>query len=162
MSATNNLVEQPENPSPKPNRTVASPFAAATFAAVIFYVWLEALWRLLFTYYPSFDAKWVLWNGRVGDIAAMWVTITILAILIGFTLYLIWRKKKYVGFIAEWTVVLISSAIAAPMIGEIGNTFGSVNTGSGSADMVAIIAYSILGLVIVVSGILIAKMRRVR
>jgi hypothetical protein len=39
-------------------------------------------------------------------------------------------------------VVLVGSAIAAPMIGEIGNTTGSVATGAASTNVVAIIAYA--------------------
>ena len=137
----------------------ASPIAAAAFAAGIAYAWLEALWRLLFQYYPSFDAKWVLWNGRVGDIAAMWLTITGLAAVVGVVLFLVWKGKDHVGRIGEWTVVLVASAIAAPMMGEIGQSTGSVSNGVGTSDGVAIIAYSILGVVVVASGLLLTRMR---
>jgi hypothetical protein len=137
-------------------RVVAGPVGAAAFAAGITYAWLEALWRLLFTYYPNFDANWVLWNGRVGDIAAMWLTISGIALVVGVGLYLLWRGRSRVGTVADWTVVLVGSAVAAPMIGEIGNTTGSVAGGAGSTDMVAIIAYSILGVVVVGVGLTLA------
>jgi hypothetical protein len=149
----------PQAPS-KAARTTASPVAAAAFAAGIAYAWLEALWRLLFTYYPNFDSDWVLWNGRVGDIAAMWLTISGFAIVIGLGLYLLWRHRDHVGMIAEWTVVLVGSAIAAPMIGEIGNTTGSVAAGAGSTDVVAIIAYSILAVVVIGAALVLAALRR--
>jgi hypothetical protein len=38
-------------------------------------MWVEALFRLLFTFNANFDAMWVLWQACVGDIAAMWLTI---------------------------------------------------------------------------------------
>lgn len=138
----------------------ASPVAAAAFAAGIAYAWLEALWRLLLTYNPDFSAKWSLWNGRVGDIAAMWLTISVLAALVGVGLYWLWRNKDRIGFIMDWTVVLIGSAIAAPMIGEIGTPAGSVATGNGSASAVAVIAYTLLGLVIIVCSVVIARLHR--
>ena len=158
MSTLTTSEVQPPTAPPKPVPTQTSPLAAAAFAAGITYAWAEALWRLLFTYYPGFDADWVLWNARVGDIAAMWLTISGLGFVDGVTLYLLWRRRDGVGTIADWTVVLIGSAIAAPMIGEIGNTTGSVANGAGSTDMVAIIAYSILGLVAVACGLVLAKL----
>jgi len=140
--------------------TTAGPVAAAAFAAGIAYAWLEALWRLLFTYNPDFDARWVLWNGRVGDIAAMWLTISVLAVLAGLGFYLLWKRRDHVGHIAEWTIILIGSAIAAPMIGEIGTPAGSVADGAGSTAAVVVFAYSLLVVVIVVCGALILRLRR--
>ena len=140
----------------------ASPVAAAVFAAGIAYAWLEALWRLLFTYNPDFSAKWVLWNGRVGDIAAMWLTISVLAALVGVGLYWLWRNKDHIGSLADWTVLLIGSAIAAPMIGEIGTPAGSVATGNGSASAVAVIAYTLLGFVIIICAVVITRLHRHR
>lgn len=99
---------------------LASPFAAAAFAAGLVYVWGEAAFRLAFTYSPAFDARWVLWNGRVGDIAAMWLTISVLAAVTFLALRFVWRGRSHVGPIMLWTIVLILSAIAAPLIGEIG------------------------------------------
>ena len=136
----------------------ASPVAAAALAAGIAYAWLEALWRLLFTYYPDFDAKWVLWNGRAGDIAAMWLTISVLAAATGGGLYLLWRGKDRVGAFVDWTVVLLGSAVAAPMIGEIGTPAGSISTGAGSAGAVAIIAYSLLVLVVAVCAFVLMRL----
>lgn len=127
----------------------ASPAAAAAFAAGIVYVWAEALFRLLFTYYPSFNARWQLWNGRVGDVAAMWLTISVAAAVAGLGLYWAWRRKPHVGAIADWTILLIASAIAGPMIGEIGQGAGSPSTGTGSTTAVTVIAYAILGAVVI-------------
>ena len=140
-------------------RTGAYPAAAAAFAAGINYLWGEAALRLLFTYFPGFDADWVLWNGRVGDIAAMWLTISGVSVVAGVVLYLLWRRRDRVGSIAGWMIVLTGSAIAAPMIGEIGNTAGSVTTGAGSTSAVAIIAYSLLGLVVIAAGAAFARLR---
>jgi LPXTG-motif cell wall-anchored protein len=154
------IQQRPPEAPPRRARAFASPVAAAAFAAGVSYAWLEALWRLLFTYYPTFDANWVLWDGRVGDIAAMWLTITGLAGVVGIGSYLLWRRKDHVGRIADWTVILVGSAIAAPMIGEIGNTTGSVSSGAGSTDVVAIIAYCLLGVVVVVGGLVLAQLRR--
>ena len=53
---------------------LATPLVAAAYAAGIVYMWGEAAFRLAFTNSTSFNAAWVLWNGRVGDIAAMWLT----------------------------------------------------------------------------------------
>ena len=143
-------------------RTGAYPAAAATFAAGIVYLWAEAAFRLLFTYFPGFDARWVLWNGRVGDIAAMWLTISGVSVAAGVVLYLLWRGRDRVGTFAAWMIVLVGSAIAAPMIGEIGNTAGSVTSGAGSTSAVAIIAYALLGLVVIAAGAAFARLRAKR
>lgn len=127
----------------------AGPAAAAAFAAGIVYVWAETLFRLLFTYYPSFNARWQLWNGRAGDIAAMWLTISVVAAAAGLGLYWAWRGKSHVGAIADWTILLISSAIAGPMIGEIGQGAGSPSTGTGSTTAVTVIAYATLAAVVI-------------
>jgi len=143
-------------------RTGAYPAAAAAFAAGIIYVWGEAAFRLLFTYFPGFNAAWVLWNGRVGDIAAMWLTISGAAVVAGVILYLLWRHRERVGTFAGWMIALTGSAIAAPMIGEIGQTSGSVTTGAGSANDNAIIAYAILGLVVIAAAAVYARMHAKR
>jgi hypothetical protein len=103
----------------------ASPLVAAAFAAGIVYLWLETGFRLAFTYSPNFDAFWVLWNGRVGDIAAMWLTISGVSLVVFFVLgFWVFRGRSRVGTIPWWTVALIISAIAAPLIGEIGTPIG--------------------------------------
>jgi LPXTG-motif cell wall-anchored protein len=145
-----------------PWRTGAYPAAAAAFAAGIVYLWAEAAFRLAFTYSPGFDADWVLWNGRVGDIAAMWLTISGIAVVTGIGLYLAWRRKDRVGTFAGWMIVLLGSAIAAPMIGEIGNTAGSVTSGAGNTAAVAIIAYTLLGLVVIAAALAFAWLRAKR
>jgi hypothetical protein len=140
--------------------TGAYPAAAAAFLAGLVYVWGEAAFRLLFTYFPGFNADWVLWNGRVGDIAAMWLTISGAAAVTGVAAWLIWRHRERVGSLAAWVILLIGSAIAAPMIGEIGQTSGSVTNGVGSTQANAVIAYIILGLVLIGCGTAFAVLRR--
>jgi hypothetical protein len=83
-------------------------------------------------------------------IAAMWLTISGVAAVTGALPYVLWRHRDRVGFIADWTIILVGSAVAAPMIGEIGTPARSVSTGAGSAG--AIIACSLLGLAIIVAG----------
>lgn len=98
---------------------------AAGFLAGITYMWVEAIFRLLFTYNPSFNAKWVLWQGRVGDIAAMWLIMWVASLLVFFLAYfLIFRGRTRVGSIGFWTILLLVSAIVAPLIGEIGTPIG--------------------------------------
>jgi hypothetical protein len=47
-------------------------------------------------------------------------------------LIFLWRRKDHAGTFAAWIIVLVGSAIAVPMTGEIGNTAVSVRTGVGS------------------------------
>lgn len=58
--------------------------------------------RLLFTYNPDFNTAWQLWDGRPGDVAAMWLTISVVAAVAGVGLYLLWRRKSRVGSVADW------------------------------------------------------------
>ena len=141
-------------------RLRASPAAAAVFTAGLVYLWGEAGFRLAFTYSPGFNADWQLWNGRAGDIAAMWLTISVVAVAAGAGLYVLWRSKDHVGSIADWTVLLLASAVATPMIGEIGQGAGSPSTGTGSTRAVTVIAYAILAVVAVVTAALLARIHR--
>jgi hypothetical protein len=103
----------------------APPLVAAAFAAGIVYMWVEALFRLLFTYNADFNARWVLWNGRVGDIAAMWLTMGVAAVIVFFVLgFGVFRGRSHVGSVPVWVMLLVISAIAAPLIGEIGTPTG--------------------------------------
>lgn len=103
----------------------ATPLAAAGFLAGIVYMWVEALFRLLFTFNANFDALWVLWQGRVGDIAAMWLTMGGVALAVFFVFgFLVFRGRARVGSIWLWTILLLISAIVAPLIGEIGTPPG--------------------------------------
>ena len=103
----------------------ASPSVAAAFAAGIVYVWGEAIFRLIFTFFPDVPATYALWSGRAGDIAAMWLTISVVAFVVFAVLSrLVWRGRDHVGSLRMWTIVLIVSAIAAPLIGEYGTPFG--------------------------------------
>ncbi len=45
-------------------------------------------------------------------------------------------------------IVLVGSAVAAPMTGEIGQASGSVSNSVGSTSLVAVIAWMILGIVV--------------
>ncbi len=103
----------------------ATPLAAAGFLAGIVYLWVEALFRLVFTYNANFDAAYVLWQARVGDIAAMWLTMWVVSVLVFFVFgFLVFRGRARVGSIWFWTILLIISAIVAPLIGEIGTPIG--------------------------------------
>jgi membrane protease YdiL (CAAX protease family) len=80
---------------------------------------------LAFTYSANFNNFWMLWQGRVGDIAAMWLTIAGVATVVVFPLgYLFFRGRPQRDSITFWTVLLIVSAIIAPLIGEIGTPIG--------------------------------------
>ena len=107
-------------------RMAAPPLVAAAFGAGIIYLWLEAAFRLVFTYNTAFNNAYMLWNGRVGDIAAMWLTISGVALAAFFVLgFGVFRGRAQVGTIPVWTILLIVSAIAAPIIGEIGTPIGT-------------------------------------
>ena len=104
---------------------LATPLVAAAYAAGIVYMWGEAAFRIAFTNSPDFNAKWVLWNGRVGDIAAMWLTISVVSLALFFGLgYWLFKGRSHVGTIKLWTIALIVSVIVAPFIGEIGQAVG--------------------------------------
>jgi hypothetical protein len=108
QAAQHNGQSAPQTQEPAHKRrastTGAYPAAAAAFAAGLVYLWGEAGFRLAFQYSPSFDARWVLWNGRVGDIAAMWLTISGVAAVTGVALYLAWRGRERVGSLAGWMI----------------------------------------------------------
>jgi hypothetical protein len=74
-------------------------------------------------------------------------------------LYLLWRHRQRAGTFAGWMIVLIGSAVAAPMIGEIGQASGSVTNGAGSANAVAVIACTLLGGVVIACGAMFAWVR---
>ncbi len=123
MEATQKSASQPES---RAQASVgATPLAAAGFLAGIVYMWVEALFRLLFTYNANFDAAYVLWQARVGDIAAMWLTMGGVAVVV-FLVFglLVFRGRARVGSIWVWTILLLISAIVAPLIGEIGTPIG--------------------------------------
>ena len=100
----------------------ASPKAAAAFAAVTAYVWAEAIIRIWFS--KGGDAHLRLWSQRAGDIAGMWLGMTVIGLVAYFVLYAVWRKKPSVGTIPAWTMVLVISTIIAPFIGEWGQGVG--------------------------------------
>lgn len=104
---------------------LATPLVAAAYAAGIVYMWGEAAFRLAFQNNANFDSAWVLWNGRVGDIAAMWLTISVVSLALFFGLgYFLFKGRSHVGTITFWTIALIVSVIVAPFIGEIGQVIG--------------------------------------
>lgn len=120
-------MESQKNSSKNPTQTAendAGPRVAAAFIAGVVYVWLEALLRLLSTC-GILPGSFELWNGRVGDIAAMWLTMSVAGLFVYFILaYGAFRHKTQIGSITFWTVVLIISAVIAPLIGEIGTPWG--------------------------------------
>ena len=106
------------------SRADAPPLVAAAFLGGIVYMWVEAIIRLLFTY-TNLAEVYVLWQARVGDIAAMWLTMWVVAALAFFGFgYLAFRGRARVGSIWIWTILLLISAIVAPLIGEIGTPMG--------------------------------------
>jgi len=123
MQTTQNSTSQPESQTKA--SVGAAPLVAAGFLAGIVYMWVEALFRLLFTNNANFDAVYVLWQARVGDIAAMWLTMWGVSLVVFFVFgFLIFRGRARVGSIWFWTILLIISAIVAPLIGEIGTPIG--------------------------------------
>jgi membrane protease YdiL (CAAX protease family) len=67
----------------------------------------------------------VLWQARVGDIAAMWLTMWGVSLVVFFVFgFLGFRGRARVGSIWFWTILLIISAIVAPLIWEIGTSIG--------------------------------------
>jgi hypothetical protein len=128
QTAQRNEAKQMSDSPTEPGSDVAksvSPVVAAAFLAGVVYMWGEAAFRLAFTYNANFDAFWVLWQGRVGDIAAMWLTISGVALVVFYLFgYLVFRGRQALGSITFWTILLIVSAIVAPLIGEIGTPIG--------------------------------------
>lgn len=106
----------------------AGPYAAAAFAAGSVYMWAEAVIRLIFTWVPDVPASYNLWpgiaDGRVGDIAAMWLTMGVLAGLVFVVLgRFAWRGRQSVGTYRFWLLLLVVSAIVAPIVGEYGTAW---------------------------------------
>ncbi len=87
-------------------------------------MWGEAIFRLVFTFFPDVPASYTLWQGRAGDIAAMWLTISVVALVVFLVLARLWKGRDRVGSLGMWTAILIISAIAAPLVGEYGTPFG--------------------------------------
>ena len=100
----------------------ASPKAAAAFAAATIYMWAEAIIRIWFS--KGGDAHLRLWTQRAGDIAGMWLAMIVIGLVAYSVLATVWRKRAAVGSIPVWTIVLIVSAIIAPVIGEWGQALG--------------------------------------
>lgn len=103
----------------------AGPYAAAAFAAGIVYMWAEAVIRLVFTWFPDVPVSFNLWpnlnGGRVGDIAAMWLTMGVLAGVVFVVLgRFVWHGRAAVGTYRFWLALLVISAIVAPIVGEYG------------------------------------------
>ena len=101
----------------------ASPIAAAGYLAAIVYMWLEAILRILLTN-TMLLANFMLWNYRVGDIAAMWLTMSVVAIIVFVLAAYGFRGRANVGSISFWTALLVISIIVAPLIGEYGTPLG--------------------------------------
>ncbi len=100
----------------------ASPKVAAAFAAGTVYMWAECILRIWFS--KGGDAVLRLWPQRAGDIAGMWLAMIVIGLVAYFALAAAWRKRSSVGTIPIWTIVLIVSAIVAPLLGEWGQAIG--------------------------------------
>jgi FtsH-binding integral membrane protein len=101
----------------------ASPTAAAGYLAAIVYIWLEAILRIILTN-TMLLANFMLWNYRVGDIAAMWLTMSVVAIIVFVLAAYGFRSRTNVGSITFWTALLVISIIIAPLLGELGTPNG--------------------------------------
>ncbi len=101
----------------------ATPLIAAAYVAALAYVWMEAFLRYFATN-TTLLANLVLFNARDGDIAAMWLTMGVVAAVAFGIAFLAFRRKASVGSLTLWTVLLTVSAILAPLIGEIGTPIG--------------------------------------
>ncbi len=102
------------------------PLVAAAFAAGTVYAWLEAIFRLLGTF-TALPTVYRLWQPRDGFITAMWLTMIgislVVFLILGFGVF---RRRPRVGPLALWVTVFVLSAIAAPLIGEIGTPLGAI------------------------------------
>ncbi len=84
-------------------------------------MWAEMIFRYAFTHSPSFNSSYfILFKSRPGDVASMWLTILIIEVVVFFALAYVWRGRERVGSLRVWTIALIVSAVAAPMLGELG------------------------------------------
>ncbi len=102
----------------------ATPKAAAAYAAGLAYLWVEAVVRYLGTNTNLGSWYW-LYPQRTGDVSAIWFTSTVVSLVVFFVLtYGVFRGKPRVGSIKLWTILLVLSAVIAPLIGEIGTPFG--------------------------------------
>jgi hypothetical protein len=100
----------------------APPKAAAGYAAGVAYLWGEAALRYLWT--NTSLGSFYLYSQRTGDVSAIWLFSVVIS-LAGFVLvYAAFRKRERVGSVKIWTVLLVISAIIAPLVGEIGTPFG--------------------------------------
>lgn len=108
--------------------TRATPLVAAAYVGSLTGIWAEAIIRLIFTYFPNVPNTYNLWpntaGGRDGDIAAMWVTMLVLVAVSFVLARYVFRGRASVGLVRTWTIILIVSAIIAPLLGEIGTPIG--------------------------------------
>ncbi len=109
--------------NPKGSSAGATPLVAAAYVGVIAYLWTEAIVRYLATN-TAYLANLVLWNARDGDIAAMWLTMAVVAFVVFLLAFVVLRRRTSVGTLPLWTLVLVVSAVIAPLIGEIGTPIG--------------------------------------
>ncbi len=108
--------------------TRVTPLVAAAYVGSLTGIWAEALFRLVFTWFPNVPNSYNLWpntaGGRDGDIAAMWVSMLVLVGLSFLLARYLFRSRTSVGLLRTWTIILIVSVIIAPLIGEIGTPIG--------------------------------------
>ena len=96
--------------------------AAAIYAAGVAYMWGEGVLRYLWT--NTSLGNVYLYNYRTGDVSAIWL-LSVVVSLAGFIgTWAFSRKRERLGSITLWTVLLVVSAIIAPIIGELGTPFG--------------------------------------
>lgn len=100
----------------------APPGVAAGYAAGVFYVWGEGVLRYLWT--NTSLGNFYLYPFRTGDVSAIWLFSVAISLIGFFLVYLPFRKRERLGSITVWTIVLVVSAIVAPIFGETGTPFG--------------------------------------
>lgn len=92
----------------------ASPKVAATLIAGTEYMWLLAFLRLLGTY-TTFWNTYALYNASGGDVAGMWLYMSVAAVAVYLVLaYGLFRKRDHVGSLRLWIAVFAVSVIIAP------------------------------------------------
>ena len=106
------------------SQVLLNPKAIAALIAGTVYMWLEAIFRLLGTW-TTFASHYRLWQPRDGFISAMFLTISIVSIVVYLVLaYGVIKKPRSTSSFTLWVIILTISVIIAPLIGEIGTAVG--------------------------------------
>jgi hypothetical protein len=100
--------EAPKEPLDSP--TGANPAVASIFAGVTAVMWAQAIIR-----YMAANLSIEFWNvilpEKSVDVVAIWLTSILIGLFVIAVAYLMVRKRKRVGSVRVWIVVLLVSAI---------------------------------------------------